>query len=76
MSEEFYDPIVAEVRYNREQLLAEFNGDVKKLDAYLDSKRSEREAAGFHYDTEAEAQARLAWNRQQQQEFARRVANL
>ena len=64
------DPIVAEVRRNREAMLAEFDGDTKKLTAYLESKRPELEAAGFHFVTEEERQARLAWNRQQ------RIANL
>ena len=76
MNEKFYDPIVAEVRKNREELLAEFGGDTQKLTAYLESKRPEREAAGFRYVTEDERQARLALNRQRREAEARRVANL
>jgi len=76
MSERFDDPIVAEVRKNREDLLADFDGDTKKLSAYLKSKRSEIETAGLHYETEGKRRARLAWNRQQQEDLARRVANL
>jgi hypothetical protein len=75
MNEKFNDPIVAEVRKNREELLAEFGGDTKKLTAYLESKRPEREAAGFRYVTEEERQARLAWNRQQREAEDRRLAS-
>ena len=70
------DPIVAEVRRNREAMLAEFDGDIRKLDVYLESKRPEREAAGFRYVTEEERQARLEWNRQRQAEIDRRLASV
>ncbi|MCL1872904.1 MAG: hypothetical protein FWF85_02170 [Clostridiales bacterium] len=76
MTGKFYDPIVDEVRKNREELLAEFGGDINKLDAYLEPKRPAREAAGFHYVTEEERQARLTWNRQQQEEFEYRIKSL
>ena len=76
MSKKFYDPIVAEVRRNREAMLAEFGGDTKKLTAYLESKRPELEAAGFNFVTEAERQARLAWKQQQREADDRRVASL
>jgi len=76
MSSGFHDPIVAEVRRNREKILADFGGDTKKLSAYLKSKRPEMEAAGFRFVTEEERQARLAWRRQQEEELAQRVADL
>jgi hypothetical protein len=76
MNEKFYDPIVAEVRKNREELLAEFGGDTKKLTEYLAAKRPAREAAGVRYETADERQARLAWSRQQEEAENRRVASL
>ena len=76
MSDGFYDPIVAEVRRNREELLADFGGDIDKLNEYLESKQPEREAAGVRYVTEEERQARLAWRRQQQEEMDRQLAAL
>ena len=75
MSERFYDPIVAEVRKNREEMLAEFGGDTKKLTAYLETKRPEMEAAGLRFETEAERQARFAWSQQQQETIERRIAS-
>ena len=76
MNDEFYDPIVAEVRKNREELLAEFGGDTKKLREYFATQRPVWEAAGFHYETEEERQARLAWSRQQREELNRKLAAL
>ncbi|MCL1808094.1 MAG: hypothetical protein FWG31_10400 [Oscillospiraceae bacterium] len=76
MNEKYYDPIVAEVRRNREAMLAEFGGDTKKLTAYFESKRPEMEAAGFHFVTEEERQARIAWNRQRREAEDRRIASL
>jgi hypothetical protein len=70
------DPIVAEVRRNREALLAEFDGDIKKLDAHLEAKQSQREAAGFRYVTEEERQARLAWRKKQDEELVQKIAAL
>jgi hypothetical protein len=63
MNSDSYDPIVAEARRNRKELLADFGGDIKRLDAYLESKQSEREAAGARYVTAEEMQARLAWRK-------------
>ena len=74
MNDGFCDPIVAEVRRNREELLAEFGGDTKKLSAYLKSKRPEMEAAGLRFETEEERQARFAWNRQKRELEERRLA--
>jgi len=76
MYEKFFDPIVAEVRRNREELLAEFDGDTKKLADYLASKRPAREAAGMRYETPEERQARFLWSIQQEEAENRRVANL
>ena len=76
MSDVFYDPIVAEVRRTREKILAEFGGDTKKLREHLTAQRPKLEAAGFHYETEEELQARLAWNRQQREELDRKLAAL
>ena len=76
MNHKIYDPIVAEVRQNREAMLAEFGGDIEQLDAYLASKQSEREAVGAHYVTEEERLTRLAWNRQRREAEDRRVASL
>ena len=76
MSDVFIDPIVAEVRKNREELFAEFNYDVSKLHAYLESKRPEWEAAGAHYETQEEREARFEWNRQRQEAEELRLASL
>jgi hypothetical protein len=76
MNETFYDPILAEVRKNREEMLAEFGGDSKKLTAYLESMRPEMEAAGFHFETEEKRHARIVWNHQQREAENRRIANL
>jgi hypothetical protein len=76
MDNVFFDPIVAEVRRNREELLADFGGDIKKLDEHIESKRAMRKAAGVRYETAEERQARVTWNRQQRQEIERRVASL
>jgi hypothetical protein len=76
MNSTFHDPIVAEVRKNREDLLAEFDGDIDKLRQNLDELRTGWKAAGFHYVTEEERHARLAWRKQQDEELARRIASL
>jgi len=76
MNERLYDPIVAEVRQNREKMLAEFNGDTKKLTAYLASKRPEMEAAGLRFETERERKSRLTQTRQRQENIERRLASL
>ena len=70
------DPIVAEVRRNREAMLEEFGGDTKKLTKSLESKRPEMEAAGFRFVTEEERQARLAWTKQRREAEERRIENL
>jgi hypothetical protein len=75
MNEKFYDPIVAEVRKNREEMLAEFDGDTKKLTAHLRTMRPEMEAAGLRFETEAERQVRFAWSQQQQEIVERKIAN-
>ena len=73
----FYeDEIIAEVRKNREELLAEFDGDGRKLTEYLISQRPIMEAAGVRYETDEERQARFEWNRQQQLAEERRVSSL
>ena len=76
MNDKFYDPIVAEVRRNREAILAKFDGDMDKYSVYLKSKRPEVEAAGLRYETEEERQARLAWRKQQDEEFVQKIAAL
>jgi len=76
MSDVFYDPIVAEVRKNREEMLTKFDGDTRKLTTYLESKRPEMEAAGFRFVTEEERQARIEWNRKRQEAEERKLASL
>jgi|GEM_PF-4979563 len=41
------DPIIAEVRSNREALLADFDGDIHKLILYLKEQNSIKEAMGW-----------------------------
>jgi hypothetical protein len=74
MNDKLHDPIVAEVRKNREEILAEFGGDTKKLSIYLKSIQPEMEAAGFRFVTKEEQQERLTLNRQQQEAIERRFA--
>ena len=76
MNEKYFDPIVAEVRKNREDMLAEFDGDTTKLIAYLETKRPFREAAGCRYITAEERQVRLAWNRQRREADSRKLASI
>ena len=76
MDNVFYDPIVAEVRKNREELLADFDGDMKKLDEYIEAKRVIRKAVGVRYETEAEREVRFAWNRQRREADEHRGASL
>jgi len=70
----YEDSVVAEVRQNREKLLADFDGDRRKLSEYLVSQRPAMEAAGVRYETEEERHARFAWNRQQKEIEESRVA--
>jgi hypothetical protein len=41
------DPIVADVRRNREALLADFSGDIHKLIQYLKEQSPKKDAAGW-----------------------------
>ena len=70
------DSIIAEVRKNRAELLAEFNGDTKKLIEYFISQRPAMEAAGWRYETEAELQTRKALHRQQKEAELIRIERL
>ena len=76
MNENVYDPIVAEVRKNREEWYAEFDCDAGKLREHLISQRPAMVAAGVRYVTEEERQARLAWRRQRQEADERKIASL
>ncbi len=76
MNNTFQDPIVAEVRKNREEMFAEFGGDVGRLHRYLAEQQPTWEAAGFHYETEEKRQARIAWKKQQNEERARKIASV
>jgi hypothetical protein len=69
-----YDPIVAEVRRIREEIAAEFDYDITKYHAYLDSQKAELDAAGFKYETEEKRQQRFEWNKQQREELERKLA--
>ncbi|MDR0515557.1 MAG: hypothetical protein LBH25_00760 [Fibromonadaceae bacterium] len=53
---ELDDP-VEEVYRIRENILKEFNYDIKAYNAYLDKKRPKWEAMGFKFVSEAEAEA-------------------
>jgi hypothetical protein len=74
MNDGFYDPIVAEVRKNREELLAEFDGNMKKFREDLAKQRPKWEAMGFRYETEEERQARMAWSKKEREELDRKIA--
>ena len=70
------DPIVADVRNNREELFAEFDNDYAKLREHLDSQRLIWEASGVCYVSEDERQARLALCRAKRESENRRIAEL
>ncbi len=70
------DPIVAEVRKNREELLAEFDGDMRKLNDRLIAERPAMEADGWRYADVADLENRKTRYRQQQDEEQRRIAAL
>ena len=70
------DPIVAEVRKNREEWFAEFDYDAIKFQDYIREQQAKNKAAGVRYMSEEERQARLAWKRQQKEDENRRIANL
>jgi len=53
---EYLDEIVAEVRKNREELLAE-HGGIEAYLKYLDEQRPKMEAMGFKYATKEELEA-------------------
>ena len=69
-----YDPIVAEVRKNREELFAECNYDVATLHKRIGAKRAAREAAGFRYETKEEREVRIERNKQQREAEGRRIS--
>jgi len=70
---DLHDPIIAEVRGNREELLQDFNGDIHKLDQHIKSQRSKWEVK---YESESEQQERIAWHKKQQEMELKRIANL
>lgn len=74
MSEVFYDPIVAEVRKNREALFAEFDYDAEKFREYIDAQRPILETEGFRYETEEDRKTRIEWKRMREEEEDRRIA--
>lgn len=70
------DPIVAEVRKNREEWFAEFDYDATKLHEYMEKQRPILEASGYHFETDKEREARTAWKQQREEEENRRTASL
>ncbi|MDR2759375.1 MAG: hypothetical protein LBB78_08340 [Spirochaetaceae bacterium] len=52
----FYDPIIAEVRRNREKLL-EIYGGVDGLHKHMDDERPQLEKDGWHFVTSEEITA-------------------
>ena len=76
MNNDFFDPIVAEVRQNREELLQSFGGDIQKLDTHMKTQRAKWKAAGFDYESEADRQTRIARHREYQEAERKRIANI
>ena len=70
------DPIVAEVRKNREEWFAEFDCDTIKFQDYIREQQAKNKAAGVSYMSEEERQTRQAWKRQQREDENHRIANL
>ena len=76
MRDILFDPIIAEVRKNREELFAEFDYDITKLREHLDSLRPEIEAAGFHYETDEDRNKRIESSIKRREAEDRRIALL
>ena len=55
--EQWNDPIIADVRSNREALLYDFNGDIHELIKYLKEQHPKKEAAGWEAITIKELEA-------------------
>ena len=70
------DPIVAEVRKNREEWFAEFDYDAIKFQEYMREQQTRNKDAGIRYISQEDRQARLAWKQQQREEENRRIASL
>ena len=70
------DSIITEVRKNRTELIAEFEGDSKKLIEHFIAQRPAMEAAGWRYETESELEARKTWHRIQQEMELHKIENL
>ena len=54
------DPIVTDVRRNREAILADFNGDIHRLIQYLKEQHSAMEASGWKAVTIKDVEANRA----------------
>jgi len=70
------DSIIAEVRKNRTELLAEFDDDAKKLIEHLIAQKPAMEVAGWKYETETELETRKALHRQQREIELKRIESL
>jgi len=55
--EQWNDPIIADVRRNREALLSDFNGDIHELIQHLKEQHPIKEAAGWEAITIKELEA-------------------
>jgi hypothetical protein len=55
----FYDPIVAEVRKTRQDLLEKYGG-TEGYNKHLDEMEPKWKAQGWHYETQEEFSARVA----------------
>jgi hypothetical protein len=67
------DSVITEVRKNRSELMAEFDGDAMKLIEHLRSERPKLEASGWRYESEEEFEARKTWHRNQQEAEQQRM---
>jgi len=70
------DSVIAEVRKNRTELLAEFDDDTKILIEYLIAQKPAMEVEGWKYETETELETRKALHRQEQEMELRRIESV
>ena len=70
------DPVVTEVRKNRETIYEEYGGDMRKYEEHLQELESDLKAKGWKVDAIENLEARKALHRQQQDLEYRKIAAL
>jgi len=62
------DPVVAEVRTNREAIYESFGGDMKRYEEHLRQLESDLKSQGWEYEPKESIESRKALHRQQLEE--------